>query len=357
METNRQNLMVSIVCPIFNEVAVIGRAVAELKGCIDRLDYDCEILLINDGSTDETVTMAIQAIGGDRRFRLLNHRANFGRGRALRTGFLEARGDIIVTTEGDLSWGADVIGRMVEALNRNPRLDAVFASPHLPGGGYQNVPWQRVLLSKLGNRVLRFFYAGGLSMTTGMTRAYRANIIQAHTFTEDGKELHLEISHRLLVLGCRIGEVAAVLNWPEPGRHFAGRGRRTSWGKVFKLISSHMAFGVVRGFSQLIGPTIVLLSLAILFFGSWAVWNLLTGAPSIYLATLTSILVILWVTLIMGYFLLRHTLQVEKDVWQTQSMLGSFFRAQDQSSRSRHYYTEIDVAAAIPKPASRAGSL
>ena len=119
----------------------------------------------------------------------------------MRTGFQEATGDIIVTTEADLSWGAEVIGAMLDALERDPRLDAVFASPHLPGGGYRNVPWHRILLSRLGNRFLRTLYPSSISMTTGMTRAYRAEAIHGHRFVRDGKELHLEIAHRLMALG------------------------------------------------------------------------------------------------------------------------------------------------------------
>src|SRR5688572_15195572 len=103
---------VSVVCPMFNEGREIGGAVSNLKQCLDGLPYRAEVLLINDGSADDTVTQALSAIGGDPRFRILSHLVNFGRGRALQTGFQEARGGIIVTTEGDLSWGKDVIGRL-----------------------------------------------------------------------------------------------------------------------------------------------------------------------------------------------------------------------------------------------------
>ncbi len=161
---------------MYNEAAVIEPAVARLRSCIDSLPRTCEVLLIDDGSTDPTLRLAFKAIAGDRRFRILRHRVNFGRGRALRTGFAEARGSIIVTTEGDLSWGEDAIGRLIDAIEADPALDAVFASPHLAGGGYRNVPRLRVFLSSIGNRILGFFYAGRISMTTGMTRAYRPGL-------------------------------------------------------------------------------------------------------------------------------------------------------------------------------------
>src|SRR5205807_467383 len=146
-----QSPRVSVICPAYNERVGIENAVAKLKKCLDALPWAIEVLLVNDGSTDDTEEKAVRAIAGDCRFRMLRHYVNFGRGRALRTGFREARGEIIVTTEGDLSWGEDVIARLVSFLDQNPRYDAVFASPHLPGGGYRNVPFHRVFLSTRGN--------------------------------------------------------------------------------------------------------------------------------------------------------------------------------------------------------------
>ena len=330
---------VSIVCPAYNEVDVIAGAIERLRACLNSLPVDTEVLIINDGSTDGTVATARRAIGPDPRFRILSHKGNFGRGRALRTGFKEANGAIIVTTEADLSWGEDVIARMLDAFERDPRLDAVFASPHLEGGGYRNVPRHRIVLSRLGNRLLRALYPSKISMTTGMTRAYRASAIQGHTFSKDGKELHLEIAHRLMTLGYRLGEVPAVLSWPEPSAGRKARRRRTNWKAIQRLIASHLAFGFLQGISRVVGPVIVLLTLAIVVLGSWAVWNLLTGGPSIFLAELTGILLILWTTLVVGYFLLIHVFQVEGDLWRVQHAL-EVSTAEQRANEIRYYEEE-----------------
>ena len=306
---------------MYNEAAGIQGAIAKLILCIDALP-SVEVLLVNDGSQDETVARAMQAIGDDSRFRILSHCVNFGRGRALRTGFREARGAILVTTEGDLSWGAEVVPRMIDHLLANAQLDAVFASPHLPGGGYRNVPWHRVMLSSFGNRVLRFLYTGSLTMTTGMTRAYRAAVIKPHLFTYDGKELHLEISHRLLTLGYRIGEVPALLSWPDPGPGQESRAKRTKWGKISMIAGSHIAFGVLRGVGHIIAPTLALLTLAVITFGGWAVYNLIVGTPSIFLAVFTGVLMVLWVSVFLGSFMLHHILEVQKEIWRTQCLIN-----------------------------------
>lgn len=334
---------VSIVCPAYNEAAGIANAVGLLKACLDSLPYAAEVILVNDGSTDHTVALAQAAIDGDPRFRILSHAVNFGRGRAMRTGFTEARGEIIVTTEGDMSWGSDVVARMVEKLDAEPRLDAVFASPNVPGGGYRNVPWHRVLLSRVGNRILRLLYLGELTMTTGMTRAYRAWVIQGHRFVRDGKELHLEIAHRLLQLGFTIGEVPAILSWPDTKPGEESRGKRTNWSKIFSLVVSHLAFGFFQGVSRLIWPAILLLTLAIPFFGGWAIYRLMMQDVSIYLAILTAVLTILWVTLLVGHFSLRHVLQVETELFRAQSMLEGAGRPEAARAYERRYYSEVPV--------------
>lgn len=333
--------VVSIICPAFNEEAGIGEAIAKMRGCLDALDVPAEVLIVNDGSTDRTVMAAATAIGSDPRFRVFTHRANFGRGRAIKTGFEEALGDVIVTTEADLSWGEEIIGRMLDALRQDPRVDAVFASPHVSGGGYRNVPWHRIVLSRWGNRILRALYPSDVSMTTGMTRAYRAWVVQGQQFANDGKELHLEIAHRLMSLGHRIREVPAILTWPSSSEHQKARAGRTDWTKIRKLIASHLAFGILQGISRIIVPTIVGLSAAIAIFGLWAVRNLLFHEVSVFLVMITGLLVILWVNLTVGYFLLSHVFQIETDVWRLDRAIAGTRPA--GSAARRHSYFEEPV--------------
>lgn len=338
-DTTVRPVDVSIICPMYNEANGIQEAVAKLRTCMDALDRSVEVLLVNDGSQDDTVQRAVDAIGGDPRVRILSHRVNFGRGRAIRTGICEAQGTILVTTEGDLSWGAEVVPRMIDALEEDPGLDAVFASPHLQGGGYRNVPRHRIWLSEVGNRVLRLLYTGDLTMTTGMTRAYRAMAIKPHLLTRDGKEIHLEISHRLLTLGYRIGEVPAVLSWPDQVAGRQSRAQRTNWSRILTLVGSHMAFGLLRGVNHLIVPVMALLTIGVAGLGSWAAYRLLTGQVSIFLAGLTGILMVLWVNVVVGFFMLHHILAVQKEVWRAQSQAIQT-RSTDVRAQDKYYVEE-----------------
>lgn len=334
--------LISIVCPAYNEQEGIQEAVAGLKRCLDQLGRPAEVLIIDDGSRDRTVELARQAIAGDERFRIFSHRVNFGRGRALRTGIQEARGEIIVTTEADLSWGQEIIGRLVEALEKDPGADAVFASPHLPGGGYRRVPTHRVLLSSLGNRLLSFFYARDITMVTGMTRAYRAQAVKHQNFCQDGKEFHLEVAYRLRVMQRKVIEIPAVLSWPESSGGESSRSKRTNWKKIFTLISSHLAFGMVSGGARIMGIAILLLTLAIFVFGVWDLLLLASGQPSIYLATLVGVLMVLWMVLVSTLLLFQRSLQHEVTAWQNEIMLSRLMAKQGLSLHERRYYREVD---------------
>jgi hypothetical protein len=181
------------------------------------------------------------------------------------------------------------------------------------------------MLSRIGNRVLRALYPAPVTMTTGMTRAYRADVIQGQQLTKDGKELHLEIANRLMSLGYQIGEVPAVLSWPSFDSGRGARGKRTDWTKMRRLIASHLAYGFLQ---------------AILVFGVWAVRNVLVHEVSIFLVMLTGVLLILWVNLTVGYFLLNHVFQIQADVWRLDKSLTDERPRGASPTPRRSYYDE-----------------
>ena len=111
---------------------------------------------------------------------------------------------------------------MFEALDANPTADIVSASPHLPGGGYKNVPFHRVALSKYGNYIIRTGMSFSTTMNTGMTRGYRADVIKGLPLFESGKEFHLEVILKARSTNLYIIEIPAVLEW----KHYK-RGHRT----------------------------------------------------------------------------------------------------------------------------------
>lgn len=94
--------------PCFNEERAIARVIADVKNVISQTGYEYEILVIDDNSTDNTVKIA-ESCG----VRVIHRTVNGGSGAARKTGILNAKGDIIVMLDGDGSYSANDIPKML----------------------------------------------------------------------------------------------------------------------------------------------------------------------------------------------------------------------------------------------------
>ena len=243
LDSSPDRVEVSIVCPFYNESGIIEHAIRQMLVQLRTLRASWELIVVNDGSTDDSAEIAEAVAHENPRVRVLGYPRNRGRGHALYTGVMAARGDVIVTTEIDLSWGETIVHELVAAMDRWPTADIVVASPNLPGGGYRHVPAKRVWISRLGNRVIRLCMANAVTMNTGMTRAYRRDVIQSLPLTEPGKEFHLEVILKATAFGHQIREIPAVLEWKQHKREGQVVKRKSS-SKVNRLIVSHSLFSI-----------------------------------------------------------------------------------------------------------------
>ena len=238
---------------MYNEEAGIRENTEALLSSLRSLDVAWELIVVDDGSTDGSRKIVEEIASSEQGLRLLGYPRNRGRGYALRTGFREARGRYIVTTESDLSWGPDIAEKLYRSLLEND-YDVVIASPFVKGGRHENVPMQRRFLSRFGNKILKLAVHGKLTMLSGMTRGYRAEVIRSLDLRSDRKEIHLEIISKCLDLGCRVGEIPAVLRWSTLEH---GAGSRSSSFNAKKLILSHLAFAFYESPIILIGSTAI----------------------------------------------------------------------------------------------------
>ena len=147
--------MISVICPFYNEEAIIKDSVEEMLLNLASLDDSWELIVVNDGSTDRSLSIVEDLATRNPKLRIVGYPCNRGRGYAIRTGASVANGEVIITTEIDCSWGHDIVLRLSEAIRSRPDADMVIASCNLPGGGYINVPQKRVRISQLGNILLR----------------------------------------------------------------------------------------------------------------------------------------------------------------------------------------------------------
>ncbi len=96
----------SVVIPAFNEAEGIGPAVTELDGVLQAAGIDFEILVVDDGSTDETARAVQVLMDTMKHVRLQSHATNRGYGAALKSGILAARAPVIAITDADGTYPA-----------------------------------------------------------------------------------------------------------------------------------------------------------------------------------------------------------------------------------------------------------
>jgi dolichol-phosphate mannosyltransferase len=106
--------LLSLVMPMYNEAAVIEHLRRELDGFLSELRADAEVLLVNDGSSDETLPLVVQWANEDPRVKVLHLSRNFGHQIAATAGLEHASGDAVVLIDADLQDPLPVIHTMLE---------------------------------------------------------------------------------------------------------------------------------------------------------------------------------------------------------------------------------------------------
>jgi dolichol-phosphate mannosyltransferase len=208
----------SIVIPMFNEAENVEATLGQVGKALVSFQGSYEIISVNDGSLDNTLEILERVAAQNERVRVVSYLKNFGRGMALRTGFKESKGEIVVSIDADLSYEPHYIVDFIKTLRTEQDIDFVLASPYMPGGGVKNVPFLRLWVSKLGNKILRLAMPNRIYTSTGIFRAYRRKVLDSLELESDGKEIHLEILSKAIALGFRFKEIPVVLTNRKKGR-------------------------------------------------------------------------------------------------------------------------------------------
>jgi dolichol-phosphate mannosyltransferase len=217
MRQTSEPLDISIVVPAYNESENIADTVERIAATFADRPERWEVILVDDGSTDDTRAVIERLAEVNPHVVLAGYDRNAGRGRALRVGFARARGEIVVSTDADLSYEPGYILDLVDALHTHSEIDFVLGSPYMPGGGTEGVHPRRLLISRLGNKVLQAIVNKDIYTFTSIFRAYRREVLDSLELESNGKEIHLEILSRALGAGYRVEEVPAILHSRKKG--------------------------------------------------------------------------------------------------------------------------------------------
>lgn len=209
---------VSVILPCYNEEAILKKNFTTINDYLEESNYDFEILIINDGSTDKTKEIANELENLFHHVRVIHHPCNLNLGRALQTGFHNSNGDILVVMDIDLSYSVEHIGRMVDKMIEKAA-DIVIASPYMKGGKVTAVPFGRKIMSKWVNIFMRISAQEKYYTFTGMVRAYKASFIRSVNLKTKDYEINPEIIYKAMILRAKIIEIPAHLDWTEQNKY------------------------------------------------------------------------------------------------------------------------------------------
>ena len=112
-------MTLSVVIPLYNEEENVQLLHEQLRKSLDPLNQEYEILFVDDGSTDHTLSLLEKIQAEDKKVIVLSLRRNFGQTAAFAAGFDFARGDVVVTMDGDLQNDPADIPKLIEMIKDN----------------------------------------------------------------------------------------------------------------------------------------------------------------------------------------------------------------------------------------------
>jgi glycosyltransferase involved in cell wall biosynthesis len=192
----------TVVLPCYNEAERLPGTLRTLLAHLSLTPGAVEVLVVDDGSTDATATVAADVAAVDPRVRVLSYACNRGKGFAVRTGMLAAEGELIVFADADGSYGPDKIDRIVAALDEAPV--AIGAR------GSASAPLARRIASRGFNLAIRMLlelpFGDTQSGLKGFRRAAAREIFSRARL--DGFAFDVEALWLARLLGLEVVEVA-----------------------------------------------------------------------------------------------------------------------------------------------------
>ena len=198
-ELSKRPLSISVFFPCYNEQDNVGRTTQRANEVLDGLGADYEIIIVNDGSADETGKRADAIAAGDKRIRVVHHTQNMGYGAALQSGIRAAKKELVFFTDGDGQFDIGEIKLLLPLIKQN---DIVC--------GYRldrKDPMMRKLNGWMWTRLVNLLFGMSIRDIDCAFKLFRAEVFTGMKMSSAGALISAEILARATRRGYRIAEV------------------------------------------------------------------------------------------------------------------------------------------------------
>lgn len=256
----------SIIVPFYDEEESVAAVHASIVAAVEPLGISFEMIFVDDGSRDRTAEIAAAIARSDPRVRLVRFRRNYGQTAAMAAGIEHARGEVLVTMDGDLQNDPADIGALLAKIEEG--YDLVV--------GWRHDRQDRLVTRRIPSRIANALIARATGVPirdNGCSlKAYRARLIKSIPLYS---EMHRFIPAVASVAGPRIAEIRV--------RHHARRFGRSKYGlsRAWRVLLDLMVVKTVASFTArpllwfgLLSLPLLLAALAAL---GWTAWLVLSG--------------------------------------------------------------------------------
>jgi glycosyltransferase involved in cell wall biosynthesis len=192
----------SVVIPAYNEEATLAEVVRKVL----KLEHLLEVVVVDDCSKDRTGAVAHALAAEDARVRVARHGRNLGKTEALKTGFAQTAGEIVIVQDADLEYDPVEIPEVIRPILHG-QADVVYGSRFLVRRAARVLYFYHYL----ANKGLTFFsnLLTNINLTDVETgyKAFRGDIIRQMTITSSGFGFEIEVTAKMAKLGCAVYEV------------------------------------------------------------------------------------------------------------------------------------------------------
>ena len=202
-------MKVSIIIPVYNEEQTIAKLIEKVKKASLPNGVSREIIIVNDGSTDQSKKIIKNEYLKDKSLKIYQMRINLGKGAAVRTGISLARGEIILIQDADLELNPEEYSKLINPILAN-KTKVVFGSRFLSKNFH--IPMRTILGNKLLTLFTNFLYGSSLTDMETAYKAARSEVFNGLGLRCVGFDFEPEVTARILQMGHRILEVPISYN-------------------------------------------------------------------------------------------------------------------------------------------------